>query len=396
MDIKCAHTAVVDLMGLIPNPKNPNKHPKAQIDMLSKIISYQGQRLPIVVSKRSGFIVKGHGRLEAIHRLGWTKAAVDYQDYDDEAQEFADMIADNKIAELAQHDDEMFKLEAINLDLDKNGFDLDLLGIPDLDLSIFTEKGNEDEIPEVTQSISKLGDIYQLGNHRLMCGDSTDKATVEKLMNGVKADMVFTDPPYGININAAYGDRMQGKGELAGRSKKIYSNIIGDDEEFDPSFILQQFGDAKIFFWGANNYTKNLPRGSWLVWYKKTTEGLSKMFGWSFELCWTNQAAGQVYEQAWAGCFGHNKKLDGDTKTHPSMKSVALIDKIFADHSAAKVVDLFGGSGSTLIACEKTNRKCFMMELDPHYVDVIVSRFCRYVNNTSINRNGENIEWPMK
>jgi len=133
--IQCAFDKMVPVHKLVVNPKNPNKHPEKQIDLLSKIIDYQGQRSPIVVSLRSGFIVKGHGRLEAIMSLGWLECAVDYQEYDDEAQEFADMIADNKIAELANHDDEMFKLEALNLQLDVSGFDLDLLGVPDLILN---------------------------------------------------------------------------------------------------------------------------------------------------------------------------------------------------------------------------------------------------------------------
>lgn len=133
VNIQCAHDELVDLVRLQPNPRNPNKHPKRQIDMLAKIISYQGQRAPIVVSKRSGFIVKGHGRLEAIKALGWEKAAVDFQDYEDEAQEFADMVADNKIAELAEHDDEMMKAGVLELNLDQ-GFDLELLGLIDFNL----------------------------------------------------------------------------------------------------------------------------------------------------------------------------------------------------------------------------------------------------------------------
>lgn len=145
-NFQCAHDELIEIHKLQPNPKNPNKHPAKQIEMLAKIIDYQGQRAPIVVSKRSGFITKGHGRLMAIEKLGWTKAAVDFQDYDDEAQEFADMVADNKIAELAEHDDEMFKLEALNLELDVNGFDLDLLGVHGLDLEpISFDPGNENE-----------------------------------------------------------------------------------------------------------------------------------------------------------------------------------------------------------------------------------------------------------
>jgi len=143
--IECAFDEMVEVHKLVPNPKNPNKHPERQIKMLAKIIDYQGQRSPIVVSTRSGFIVKGPGRLAAIQLLGWERCAVDYQHYEDEAQEFADMVADNKISELAEHDDEMFKLEALNLQLDVSGFDLDLLGIPDINLMPvdYVNKGDE-------------------------------------------------------------------------------------------------------------------------------------------------------------------------------------------------------------------------------------------------------------
>lgn len=144
MNIKCSYNEIVQLHKLVDNPKNPNKHPEKQIEMLAKIIDYQGQRSPIVVSRRSGFVVKGHGRLMALRKLGWESAAVDYQDYEDEAQEFADMIADNKIAELAEHDDEMFKLEALNLQLDVNGFDLELLGVPEFNLAKSEDLNSEE------------------------------------------------------------------------------------------------------------------------------------------------------------------------------------------------------------------------------------------------------------
>jgi len=132
MKFKCAYDKIVDIDKLIPNPHNPNKHPQNQIDMLAKIIDFQGQRSPIIVSNRSGFITKGHGRLLALLRLGWKEVAVDFQDYQNEAEEYADMVADNKIAELAIHDDIAMinRLKEINFDLD-----FDLLGIQDFNLS---------------------------------------------------------------------------------------------------------------------------------------------------------------------------------------------------------------------------------------------------------------------
>lgn len=148
MKINCAYSEIIEIHKLQPNPKNPNKHPDKQIEMLAKIIDYQGQRSPIVVSKRSGFITKGHGRLMAIQKLGWDKCAVDYQDYESEAQEYADIVADNKIAELAEHDDN-FMIDTIK-ELDMGEFDFDLLGLKDL--SIFTS--GIDDLPEGSIELS--------------------------------------------------------------------------------------------------------------------------------------------------------------------------------------------------------------------------------------------------
>lgn len=141
MKIECAYDELIDIHKLQPNPKNPNKHPEKQIALLAKIIDYQGQRSPIVVSKLSGFITKGHGRLDALKRLGWPQAAVDYQEYTDEAQEYADMVADNKIAELADHDDKLM-IDTILADFPK--IDTELLGLSDFKIPDFSP-GNADD-----------------------------------------------------------------------------------------------------------------------------------------------------------------------------------------------------------------------------------------------------------
>jgi DNA modification methylase len=384
MKIRCLFDEMVAVKSLKPHPQNRNKHPAEQITRLADILEYQGWRYPIKVSKLSGFITSGHGRLEAAKKAGLKEVPVNFQDYDTQEQEYADLTADNAIALWAEID-----FAAINADLPDLGpdFNIDMLGIKDfiLEPADKLEPGcDEDEVPEKVEPKTKLGDLYELGSHRLLCGDSTDILQLETLIDGQKIHMVFTDPPYGININAAYGKRMKGNDPEFKRALKNYSNIIGDDKDFDPSWIFGYFKEQSIFLWGANNYTEKLPKGSWLVWYKKLTPEMKKMFGWDFELCWTNQTAGSVYEQAWAGALGHNKKLDGDTKTHPSMKSVSLIEKIFMDYPAESVIDMYGGSGSTLIACAKTNRKCFMMELDPHYCDVIVARWEKFTGKKAV------------
>lgn len=386
---------------LTPNPNNPRKITDDKLTMLKKALVEFGDLSGIVYNRRTKQLVGGHQRsklFDTDSEITLTKEypkptqtgtvaegfgvlsgeRFSYREVDwPKHKEMAANIAANKgagIWDMPQLGEWLKELNSFDVDIDLNltMFDDDELSDFDgITVKEHVRTGptgvDEDEIPEKAPARTKLGDIYRLGDHRLMCGDSTDAKSIRQLMKGEKAD-----------IDAAYGKRMKGKQGFISRSNKVYNNIIGDDQEFDPTFVLSLFSDAKIFLWGANNYTSKLPKGQWLVWYKKTTPGMKKMFGWDFELCWTNQTAGSVYEQSWAGCFGHNIKLDGDTKTHPSMKSVSLIEQIFNDYESVTCLDLFGGSGSTLIACEKTGRKCFMMELDPSYCDVIIDRFEKY------------------
>jgi 16S rRNA G966 N2-methylase RsmD len=370
MKIECAHDQLIDLAMLVPNPKNPNNHPDRQVELLAKIISYQGQRSPIVVSSRSGFIVKGHGRLEAIKRLGWAQAAVDYQDYENEAQEFADMIADNKIAELAEHDDALM-IEGIK-ELDFK--DLELLGLDGFELPEEPlEPGiDEDEVPENVDTRCKPGDIWQLGSHRLMCGDSTNIQHVEKLMDGKKTDMVFTDPPYGVSVV-----------EKSSALKDLGYRPVENDGSIDTavaSFSVAQTISQNLIFWGGNYYAHKLPEaGSWIVWRKKENDSDQH----DFEVAWLSMKMKMAcFSHTWSGWWRESEK--GEQRSHPTQKPIVLAEWCFENYGKSKtVLDLFGGSGSTLIACEKTKRKCFMMELDPHYCDVILSRWEKYTNKTA-------------
>ncbi|MBO5781307.1 MAG: site-specific DNA-methyltransferase, partial [Opitutales bacterium] len=193
-----------DIESLVLNPRNNNVHPESQIDRLAKIIKYTGFRSPVVVSTRSGFVVKGHGRIAAARKLGLSQVPVDLQDYDDEAQEWADMIADNKIASYAEFDEALTKeilkdIEASGLDIEQTGFSAEdanaILAAADA-----IEVGDDheaDDLPERNaNAIVKLGDLIELGDHRLICGDATDKATIERLMQGERAKLFATDPPY--------------------------------------------------------------------------------------------------------------------------------------------------------------------------------------------------------
>ena len=211
----CAHDAIVDVVKLQPNPKNPNTHPDSQSHLLGRIIKQTGWRQPITVSTRSGFIVKGHGRLSAALLEGLKEVPVDYQNYASEAEEYADLVADNRIAELAEVDRVM--LADIFADIDTGEIPMEMTGFTEdeaqelmhaMDEALHNDLTEPDEVPEIPAPeavLTQAGDLWLLGEHRLMCGDSTNRETVERLLDGEKADMVFTDPPYGDNLKGGKG-----------------------------------------------------------------------------------------------------------------------------------------------------------------------------------------------
>ena len=394
MQVNCLYDKLVPISELKPHPKNRNAHPQDQIERLAMILKYQGWRYPIKVSKQSGFITSGHGRLEAAIENGWPEVPVNYQDYENETQEYADLQADNAIASWSDLD-----LSKINTDLSDLGpdFDLDMLGIKDFVLETADKfHSDEDEVPEKVEPKTKLGDIYKLGNHRLMCGDSTSIDAVEKLMNGEKADMVFTDPPYGIGY--------------AGGSKKR-DEIRNDarDDEFGP-FIDSVFITLSLTLKPGSPVYCCSPIGMEAGEFFRSW----KQIGWHYQAClvWAKNNASfsrfdyhpkhEFIHYGWDHNGAHpwegDRKQDtiwtfdrpSKSELHPTMKPVELVEYAIKNSSKqrAKILDLFGGSGSTLIACEKTNRKCFMMELDPHYCDVIVARWEKFTGQTAELING--------
>jgi DNA modification methylase len=385
---------MVDVDLLVPHPLNPNKHGERQIEMLAKIMNHQGWRHPITVSKRSGFIVAGHGRLMAAKKLGWTQAPVDRQEFDTEADEYAHLIADNKIAELAEHDDlKMFD------DLKKfPDLDLDLLGIPDFELPMpeIVPGCDADDVPEALPEPKVVrGEVYILGNHRLMCGDSNYIDDVELLMSGNVAKIIYTDPPYGMNLDTS--------GSM-GDSSNAYKSVLGDDQKFDPSLILGYFTQCKeIFLWGFDYYMDRIPPGTPIVWDKNSGDNgdhnlgiMDGIFGSAFELCWSKaKHKREIIRQPSLRGFAVKSfpQYKHDYRVHPTQKPIVLSEWFLTRYSKENdiCVDLFGGSGSTLIACEKTNRKCFMMELDPHYCGVILDRWQKFTGKKA--RREDGVAW---
>jgi DNA modification methylase len=404
--IECAYDELVPLINLTAHPDNTNNHPEEQINLLADIIAYQGQRSPIVVSNRSGFITKGHGRFMAIKKLDWMKAAVDFQDYENEAQELADMEADNRIAELAERDEVKFQ----NVVLKKLPFDfnLRLLGSIDLKpLDIQIEKlppqCDENEVPSLPLEPKTVkGDIYQLGEHRLMCGDSTMIDDVEKLMNGHKADMLFTDPPY--NQSKSGG----GFNDLRPNWSEHKKDSLND---FEPENIFPIIEILKIetgyFFCNKFLISKYLKwaeeYGLWdlLIMGKNNpipTKGNKFLSDIEYIVFFKKQ--GSYFDDKLDYDYYRKVRMISVRPRefdHPTEKQIVIIEPFLmvSTPSGANVLDLFGGSGSTLIACEKTNRKCFIMEVDQRYCSVILDRWCKYTGKEAylLNENGTKTEW---
>jgi DNA modification methylase len=375
VNIWCRHDEIKDVTELIENPRNPNKHPDKQIALLAKIIRAQGWRQPITVSKRSGFIVKGHGRLHAARLLQVEGVPVEFQEYASEAEEYADLIADNRIAELAEPDEEMLA-DLLSDDMFAD-FDLDLTGFDALFLEDMLDDGSgtegltdPDDVPDDAPPVCKRGQIWKLGDHRLMCGDSTDSGDVGALMDGQKADMVFTDPPYGISYKSPSGEGKTKRGD--------YDVLKNDDWDFDPQFILD-FCD-KAVIWGANHFSNLLPSSAcWLVWDKRDGDAINKNSDCELAFCSFGGSA-RLFHHKWNGMIKASEK--SEKRVHPTQKPIKLSEWAFDTLDAGKViVDFFGGSGSTLIACESTARHCYTMELDEKYCDVIIKRWEDFTGN---------------
>jgi DNA modification methylase len=340
-----------------------------------------------LIDKDNG-IIAGHGRVMAAQSLSLDTVPCIRLGHLSDTQRRAYILADNRLAEIGGGwDEEMLKLELAELgDLD---VDLDAIGFGAIDLAEMemeevTGNTDPDEVPEPpVDPVTVLGDVWVLGNHRLMCGDSTSIDAVEKLMDGGKADMVFTDPPYGMFLDTDY-DAMFAADKSHRKTGKRFDEVAGDHDDFAPeliSTIFTAFPDAdEVFIWGADYFSELIPNrkdGSWVVWDKRTNENMDKVSGNTFELCWSKKKHKRLIARIlWSGHHGMQKD-DTKTRVHPTQKPVELVLWFFEQwgKDCKTVVDLFGGSGSTLIACQKTGRAARLMELDPKYCDVIVKRW---------------------
>lgn len=399
--MKQAHinTVSIPIERLIPHPKNPNTHDDRQIKKLRHLIRVHGySKGSVVYQVSTHYILAGHGIIEALKAEDYTHVDAVELDIDDSKAE-AFMIADNKIATDSVIDNISLQnlineLSADNVPSLDFGFDSDDLA--KLASDILADSGGyqtepqDDEIPEVVEPITRTGDLWMLGKHRVYCNDSTVKENVERLLDGNKIDMLLCDPPYGMNLETEYDNVYTENHPTAKRKSKKshhYKSVIGDNEKYDPSFILSSFDYVKeIFLFGGDYYMHELPEnGGWLVWDKTGGhDSLLKVgLNSNFELCWSKQKHKRdIIRIMYKGVAG--MRLEDGKRVHPTQKPVGLMAWFIDKYSESDniILDLFLGSGSTLIACQKLNRVCFGMEIDQHYCDVIIKRYIDFVGSS--------------
>ena len=382
----------VKIIDLKPALYNPRQMTEKQVKDLEASIRKFGLPEPLIVNrhpKRMNTIVGGHQRVKIAQMIGLDIVPVVYVDLDEEQE------------------------KELNLRLNKNTgeWDFDALASFDTDLLLNVGWTNEelkdifqlnevpggagntdpDDVPDPpAEPKSKLGDIYQLGRHRLMCGDSTKREDVEKLMGGERADMCFTDPPYGIKEKTDRRDRDQTfKSESLAKRKK-YHPIIGDDSfgtAINAFNLINDLRIESIIYWGGNCFSFALPQTfSWIVWDKKVEEKNHDNQG-DCELAWVKsnkfEKSVRIFRHVWKGMIKDSEI--GEARVHPTQKPIALCEWCLDNYGDPQIIlDPFGGSGSTLIACEKTGRRCRMMELDSLYVDVIISRWENYTGQKAV------------
>jgi DNA modification methylase len=387
---------------LIPYARNPRKNDSV-VDKMAASIKEFGFKIPII-AKSDGAVIDGHLRLKAALHLGLTEVPVALADDLTDAQIKAFRLLANRSANWAEWDAELLSLEL--RDLEEFGFDLDLTGFDAEELTKYlgddAAEGltDDDAVPETpTEPLTRLGDIYVLGNHRLLCGDSAILANVEKVLDGELADMVFTDPPWNVN----YGDVEKGNRQ-GYRPRKIMNDCMDADawEKFclDISgslFAATKAGAAIYVVMSAQEWPVidkalrncNFHWSSTIVWAKDQLVLSRKDYHTQYEPIWYgwNNKAPRLYP------VGDRKQSDlwqiarpKVSELHPTMKPVELVERAIRNSSKSRdtILDCFGGSGTTLIACEKLGRSCRMIELDPKFCDVIVKRWESYTGLTAM------------
>ena len=385
----------MDIKKIKPNPNNPRLIKDDKFQKLVKSIKEFPEMLekrPLVcVTDVDGKVypLGGNMRLKAAQELGMKELPVTLADDWTEEQRRQFVIKDN--IGYGDWDWDVIANEWDAEQLSEWGLD-----IPDFKVADAQE--DDFDVPEGgIETDIVFGDLFEIGQHRLLCGDSTDSDQVAKLMNGEKADMVFTDPPYGMHLDVSNSNNLGGKDGWENKAKN-YTPVIGDGDDFKEELIntiFACFNDVKeMFIWGADYFAELLPNknnGSWLVWDKRFGVEEMKLTFSEFELCWSREKhLREMVRITWSGILGTEQEFD-HKRHHPTQKPTKLsrwfIEKYSSENNL--IADIYLGSGSTMLSCHQTNRKCYGMELDPKYCQVIVDRMLKLDPTLEIKRNGQ-------
>lgn len=365
---------------------NPRRISKKDFERLVKDIKEDGYHRRLLVNN-DNTIVGGHSRRKALLEAGYK--------LDDkiEVLKSVEQLSENELKRLNIRDNLSFG--EFDFDMLANCFDqIDLIEWG-MDEKLFpvieSEVTIEDDEVQVTniETRSKLGDVWLLGNHRLMCGDSVNPDHIDKLVNGIKVDFIYADPPYGIDLNLNINDANVKHNDTGIKGDPIINDTNTNTARDCYNLITTMF-DCPLVYWGANYFTDFLqPSKCWITWHKKEDMKENKFCG--AELAYTNSNKHSVVMSIkWQGMIreGEGRKSEDGTANEkhlrPTQKPVKLALDIFTYLDSGNIVfDPFGGSGTTLIACEKSNRKCLMMELSPSYCDVIINRWEKHAGSTA-------------
>jgi len=373
---------------LLANPLNYRLHPDNQQHALAGSIDDIGFIRSVTVNRRTGRVVDGHLRVTLAARSGVATLPVEYVDLS-EAEEAQALLSLDPIAAMAasdkqkldelmravQSDDERVQTMLAEM-AEREGLDYGKVVPPAEDPCAPIDRAEELRQKWGVES----GQLWQLGDHRLICGDCADAGAVDRLMAGEKAGAVVTDPPYGMNLDTKMSAKSRPKGEWENKPKH-YDKVIGDDADYDPEPIFSAWGYcSEIFLWGADYYAEMIParkQGSWLVWDKREGIEDTKFSLSSFELCWSkSKHRRDIIRQRWMGLIG-TETQDVRSRVHPTQKPVEVFEWIIQKYTSPGeiVVDPYIGSGTTLIACERLGRKCRGVEISPAYVAVALERW---------------------
>ena len=420
IEVWCAHERLVPIGEVQPNPRNPHQHPEGQLELLAKNIRYFGWRHSILVSKRSGCIVAGHGRLMAAQKLGVALVPVDFQDFASDDEELAVLLADNRLAELAETDKDSLKelLKELDgaIDMDLTGFDGDSLD--DLLERLDTTEGESDStLPPPANPISKPGDLFELGTHRLLCGDSTNVDDVRRVMNGERAILFATDPPYLVGYD---GTNHPGKKPRPSHNtdwSETYGATWDEADDERNNELYERFIKVAVevaidphaawYCWHASR-RQAMVEAAWekngafvhqqIIWAKPNRPILTRSwYLWAHEPCFMGWIKGNKppretpdYERSVWEIEGLN---NAERPDHPTPKPLECFAIPMRQHTnqGGLCFEPFSGSGSQLIAGEQLGRRVYGLEISPAYCDVIVKRWLALGEGRRVIRNSEDV-----